>query len=145
MALPGDIAGYGRQLVIRFTLPGYLVKLLFGCCCRQHITMGQVYIIHFSQRLSNRARHYVGFVYGDSLADVKHRFREHVTGQKNGAKIIKAALAAGISLKITRIYHAVDMDIEKRIKRQKNTWKHCPVCRLERAQGKQLKIKFSPL
>ena len=107
--------------------------------------MGQVYIVHFSDRLSNRARHYVGFVYGDQAADVMHRFREHVTGSRNGAKIIKAALAAGISLKVTRVYQAVGIDIEKRIKRQKNTWKHCPVCRRERAAGRQMKIKFASL
>lgn len=104
--------------------------------------MGQVYIIHFSEPLGGHARHYVGWVVGDTWQDVWQRFREHCNGGKTGAKILKAAMRRQIRIRIVRIYQAQDQSMERRIKRQKNTWKHCPVCRAERAQGKQMRIKF---
>lgn len=100
--------------------------------------MGQVYIIHFREPLSGRARHYVGWVAGDRPEDVRRRFFEHCRGE--GARILKVALENQISFRIVRVYPGCSREMERRIKKQKNAWKHCPVCRAERAQGKQLRL-----
>ena len=75
--------------------------------------MGTIYILEFSRPLSH-ARYYVGW----TQQPVSERVARHRNGQ--GAKITRAAVAAGITLKL--IYTRTGTrDDERAIKNRKNT------------------------
>lgn len=102
--------------------------------------MGQVYIIHFSEPLAH-ARHYLGYVQSNHPTASWRRYKQHITGQ--GARITQVANERGIKMSITRVMANQTRKDERRLKNQKNTAHLCPVCRMERAQGRQVKISFS--
>jgi predicted GIY-YIG superfamily endonuclease len=89
--------------------------------------MGLVYLVHFEKPL-HHARHYVG--YTDSL---DARMICHQNG--NGSKLLRAVTGAGISWDVVRVWRDVDRTFERRIKNQKHSWRHCPVCREERRRN----------
>ncbi len=80
-----------------------------------------VYLIHFSRPLSH-ARHYIGF----AETDVEARLERHLAGR--GAKLTRAAVDAGIELKIAVVWPHGDRSFERSLKNQKNTPKLCPFC-----------------
>lgn len=80
---------------------------------------GIIYLLHFSEPYKH-AKHYLGWT-----ADLPARLAEHRAGR--GAKLTRAAVAAGIGLTVVRTW-AGDTFYERRLHRQRrNTWL-CPVC-----------------
>ena len=99
---------------------------------------GWFYILHFVEKL-HHAQHYTGIA-----RDVDERYREHITGR--GAKIVRAAVEAGIKIVIAQrmpMYWPEAPAIERRFKSLKNTPKYCPICvRLKRLRQLQLTLFF---
>ena len=87
--------------------------------------IGTVYILHFDQPF-HHARHYVGF----TNKDIYERFREHAGG--SGAKLMAAVSKAKIGFAVSKTFADKTREFERKIKKQKNSWKHCPKCRLLR-------------
>lgn len=83
-----------------------------------------VYLLHFSRPFWH-ARHYVGFV--DSADGLQRRLEDHARGQ--GARIVAAARAVGITFVLARVWPDGDRGFERRIKRRKMTPRYCPICR----------------
>jgi len=89
---------------------------------------GAIYILHFD-RPYKHARHYVGFTPGDP----QRRLEKHISGE--GSPLIKAALAAGISVQLAEIRYGQTRDDERKIKRGKNTPRICRICKQERKKN----------
>lgn len=83
-----------------------------------------VYILHFSQPLAH-ARHYVGY-----SSAPEARLREHIKTQRQ--PLVRAALQAGITLTLARVFPGADRNFERRLKNRKHTARYCPVCNPER-------------
>jgi len=88
-------------------------------------TVGEVYLFHFHQPLGNlknpraQASHYCGF-----SDDLPARLAAQLNG--DGAKIVAAAVARGISFDI---YHwPACLAVEKLMKRTKRLALYCPTC-----------------
>jgi hypothetical protein len=97
-----------------------------------------VYLIHFSQPYKH-ARHYVGWTQNGHT--LRSRLKSHRAG--NGARLMEVVTKAGIDWEVVRTWKGEegDRNFERKLKRQKHSWRHCPVCREEirskRAAGKQ--------
>jgi len=89
--------------------------------------MGTVYLIHFDQPigdLSNphgQAQHYLGYT-----DDLEKRMAAHRSG--NGSAIMAAVRKAGIGWQVARTWEG-GRDLERKLKRQHNTPRYCPICR----------------
>jgi hypothetical protein len=86
--------------------------------------MGTVYLIHIEPPYRH-AKHYLGFTYADDSP--KKRFDRHVAGR--GSPLIKAALEAGSSVEVVRVWKNVDRTLERTLKLRKNTPTLCPICK----------------
>jgi len=85
--------------------------------------MGQVYLIHFDRPL-HHACHYLGYCEDGML---QARFERHLAGA--GAKLLRAASAAGIGFEVVRVWKDVDRNFERALKNRHETPRLCPVCR----------------
>ncbi len=77
------------------------------------------YLLHFS-RPYRHAKHYLGFT-----TDLLTRLRLHDAGQ--GARLTQVAREAGIDLILARTWNG-DRGYERRLKRQHNSPRLCPIC-----------------
>lgn len=112
---------------------------------RRRITaasIGWVYLWHFSRPLGNlanvraQAQHYCGYADdpdGDT-AGLERRAAEHLAGR--GAKITRAAVAAGIEISLVMAWRA-PLAFEKQIKARKEAPRLCPICC--QARGRAIK------
>lgn len=87
-----------------------------------------VYLIHF-ERPYFHACHYLGFV----KSNLDQRIEQHRAG--NGARLLQVVTQAGIDWRVVRTWPQGNRSLERRLKRQKNAWKHCPICRAKRIAG----------
>ena len=83
--------------------------------------MSNVYLLHFSPRYRH-AGHYAGYTTRD---DVAERVEEHLAGR--GAVLVRAAVAAGCSVTIARVWHDVPRRFELKIKGRGQA-EYCPLC-----------------
>lgn len=87
-----------------------------------------VYLVHLDPPYQH-AKHYLGFTKhraGMTVAEsVASRLDYHQRGQ--GSRLLRAAVAAGCVLKVTRIWDAGSRDDERRLKCQSST-PYCPIC-----------------
>jgi hypothetical protein len=91
-----------------------------------------VYLLHLSQPMPRGlsphgfrlwARHYIGWTgYPVSL-----RLQHHRNG--TGARFCQVAAERGIALELARTWEGAGRDFERRLKRQKNAARLCPICR----------------
>jgi len=84
--------------------------------------MSTVYLIHFDCPYKH-ARHYLGYT-----GDLEARLKAHASG--NGSRLMEVITEAGITWRLARTW-AGGRDIERRLKRQKNSPRLCPICRKE--------------
>jgi hypothetical protein len=90
---------------------------------------GKVYLLHFSQPIGDpknprgQAQHYLGWT-----VDLEHRLDTHAAG--NGSALMAAVSAQGIDWQLARTWLG-DRDLERRLKRQHNAPRLCPVCNPE--------------
>lgn len=88
-----------------------------------------VYLIHFNSPVSkySTSQHYIG-----CSGDVEKRFLQHQMGQ-NSARIIEVAIERGIGFQLVRTWEGTseerDWELERRLKKQKNPWRLCPLCK----------------
>ena len=89
--------------------------------------MSKVYLIHFEQAYKH-ARHYVGWT--DNHLD--RRTWHHAHG--SGARLMQVVTQAGIPWQVVRVWDNADKNFERRLKRNKNSARLCPVCNPEHWQ-----------
>jgi predicted GIY-YIG superfamily endonuclease len=88
---------------------------------------GTIYLIHFDQPIGNRskprgmAQHYIGYA-----LDLASRLAEHANG--DGARIMAAVVAYGISWKVVRMWKGGRKE-ERKLKNRKKARKICPICK----------------
>ena len=81
-----------------------------------------LYLIHLEPRYKH-AGHYLGYTRGHWV----DRVQRHVAG--HGSPLIRAALAAGCKLSVTRVWRHGTRTDERRLKNGGGLSRHCPVCR----------------
>ncbi|MDQ4119847.1 MAG: endonuclease [Acidobacteriota bacterium] len=84
------------------------------------MSKGTVYLLHFEQNFYH-ARHYLGFA-----VSVRKRLWHHRNG--TGAKLLRAVAQASINFECVRRWKKVDRHFERKLKKQKNAPRLCPVC-----------------
>ena len=97
--------------------------------------MGYVYLICFDEKY-HHAKHYVGY----AEEGIEQRLERHKRG--NGSRLLRAVKEAGIDFNIVRVWKDVDRYFERKLKRQKNSKRFCPVCNKKFRRGKS-KNNFS--
>jgi hypothetical protein len=89
-----------------------------------------VYLLHLSQPMPRGqsprgfrlwARHYLG-----SAKNLSERLHHHANG--TGARLLAVARERGIAFECVRTWEG-GRDFERRLKRQKNAPRLCPICR----------------
>lgn len=80
-----------------------------------------VYLIHFERKLKH-AQHYLGFV----ESDLEQRLERHRSGQ--GAKLMKAVIAAGIPWEVVKVWPDGDRNFERSLKNKRKSRCFCPKC-----------------
>lgn len=86
-----------------------------------------VYLLHFDPPYRH-ARHYIGYT-----QQLESRLERHEMGR--GSPLVQAALAAGCTVTVARTWGAEgvedvhDRSFERKLKRQKNAARLCPMCR----------------
>jgi len=81
--------------------------------------MGIVYLCHFSRAL-HHAQHYLGYSDDADRRELRHR-------AGNGARLLQVIKEHGITFEIVRTWDG-DRALERKLKRQKNGRRLCPVC-----------------
>ena len=89
-----------------------------------------VYLIHFEHPYY-RAQHYLGYTNGKG--SLEQRIERHRAG--DGAKLLRAVSQADINFEVVRVWDGESREFERKLKRQKNAWRLCPICRDERMKG----------
>jgi hypothetical protein len=88
--------------------------------------MGQIYLLHFDKPYKY-AKHYLGYVDGDTKDDIYKRIDHHKNG--SGARLMKIIKEAGIGFEIARTWQNVDRNYEIRIKNNGSSTRQCPICK----------------
>ncbi len=83
---------------------------------------GTVYLLHFKGKVSGQMQHYVGFTY---RADT--RFQKHLSGCGQ-AQFTELAAKRGIDCILAKTWDDVLPEFERKLKREKNFKRHCPIC-----------------
>ncbi len=96
-------------------------------------TNEQTYLLHFDRRYK-QAGHYLG-----STTDLQARLKQHAAG--NGARLLQVVAQVGIKWRLVQTWPG-GRDVERRLKRQKNSPRFCPICRRKR---KELHMPPDPL
>jgi hypothetical protein len=94
---------------------------------------GSVYLLHFSRPLAH-ARHYLGYA---ADGDADRRLQQHLRGE--GSPLVRAAIAAGITVSLARVWPNGSRTLERQLKSWHRGGRHCPLCRRPRA-GQQLRL-----
>jgi hypothetical protein len=85
-----------------------------------------VYLLHFERPYAH-AQHYLG----TTTRRLGVRLVEHIGGRANGSKLVAAVVAAGIPIRVARLWPGGD-GLESRLKRRKKGPSLCPICRAPR-------------
>lgn len=105
---PVGIRNYGRRAHAR----------VFNLTC---------YLLHFYPPLKH-AKHYIGFTTQEYDFKKLRRIVEHKRGTQKGSKLIRAALAAGCTIKLAQVWPGADRNFERWLKKKKNAASFCPCC-----------------
>jgi len=90
---------------------------------------GIVYLLHLEKKLSERAQHYIGWT-----TNLEERIERHRRG--NGSAMMAAVKKAGIDFVVAAVWPEKTKAFERKLKRRKNAWQLCPICRAERQNQK---------
>lgn len=107
--------------------------------------MGSVYLIHFTTPYCH-ARHYLGYT---SKTSPDERLNEHLNARFKGNALVYRAYAEGHDPRLAHVWVGVERDMERKLKRQKNISRFCPLCKLERetkkikSKEKEMTVKFN--
>lgn len=95
-----------------------------------------IYLIHFDTPYPrddrSPVRHYLGWSSSGphSRGMIRRRLDAHARG--TGSRLMRAVSLAGIGWRVVRIWPHGDRTQERRLKRQRNLSRFCPVCKGER-------------
>jgi predicted GIY-YIG superfamily endonuclease len=93
------------------------------------------YLLHFGNPVKG-AQHYLGW-----SVDIQRRMRVHLAGR--GARLVKQALRAGVTVELVRIWALADRQQERLLKRR-TPKSYCPRCtRSSTMNAKALSAKRS--
>lgn len=90
---------------------------------------GTVYLICLSRPFKH-ARHYIGW----TAQPVEDRLEVHRSGQ--GSRMLRAAVQAGIKLRVVRTWEGVDRHFERELKNRHDSAGLCPRCRARRLKAR---------
>lgn len=92
------------------------------------------YLLHFDRTIHG-AQHYLGY-----SVHITRRLREHLSGA--GARLVRQALRAGITVELVRVWTTSDRTHERALKRVRAPKGYCPKChkRLLMPPGDELLI-----
>jgi hypothetical protein len=82
-----------------------------------------VYILHFDKPF-HHSRHYVGWA---KEPTAETRINHHHNGT-SGVRYIEAALAAGVTFRVARIWPDASRNFERQLKNTHSTADYCPIC-----------------
>lgn len=82
-----------------------------------------IYLLHFSSKLAH-SQHYLGFCVDNDPSD---RLTTHLQRTK-GAKIVKAAIQAGLGVEVALIIPDADRTFERKLKNRGGAGRWCPIC-----------------
>lgn len=91
--------------------------------------IGTTYLIHFVPAFRH-ARHYTGW-----SQYVMYRLRLHRKGQ-SGVPLIRAAVQAGVKLRLARTWPDTTRTFERELKDRHNAARYCPIC-IKQAEAKK--------
>lgn len=82
-----------------------------------------VYLLHFEKPISDRhtCQHYIGF-----CRSIDQRLSSHRAGR--GARLTAVAVERGIGIKLAAYWFG-GREMERRLKRQHNARRYCPICK----------------
>ena len=84
--------------------------------------MTGLYLLHFEPRYQH-AGHYLGFA-----LDVERRVGEHLRCLESSSPLVRAAIAAGSTVTLARVWPGGTRTLERRLKRRHSHVRLCPVC-----------------
>lgn len=87
--------------------------------------LGTIYLLHFDPPYKH-ARHYYGWAIGNHW---RRRVTLHRKG-KSRAKLVEAAVGAGCTITVARIWKDKTRSDERKLHRAGNAIRQCPICRL---------------
>lgn len=90
-----------------------------------------VYLIHFAEPFRH-ARHYMGWC---PEGEAERRLREHRCGY--GARLTRHVAAAGIGMKLAKVWPGASRDTERQFKTYHNGPRYCPICKDERRKARE--------
>jgi predicted GIY-YIG superfamily endonuclease len=88
--------------------------------------MALCYLIHLHKPYKH-ARHYLGYT-----RNLPTRIKLHTAGA--GARLMEVVTNAGIQWEVVRTWHG-GRDMERKLKRRKNSPALCPLCKVRRKNG----------
>ena len=84
--------------------------------------VGTTYLLHFDSPIGH-SRHYLGWT-----VDLAARIELHRSGYRDKCVLTHEASLRGIGFVLARTWPAVRIEQEKRLKRQRNGPRFCPIC-----------------
>lgn len=81
---------------------------------------GTVYLVHFHQKYRH-CGHYLGWSSNVDEREVRHK-------KGNGARLLQVLNENGIGYHVVRTWANATRELERKLKRQKNSWRLCPIC-----------------
>lgn len=95
---------------------------------RQRARVVTVYLLHIYPPFKH-AKHYIGFTTQEVTEEkILRRVTEHKRGRKSSSPMLRAALAAGCTLKLAKVWPTADRNFERKLKNRKNSAAFCPCC-----------------
>ena len=85
------------------------------------------YLLHFEGDVHG-AQHYLGW-----SVHIARRIRQHLSGK--GARLVRKALRAGISVELVRVWQTDDNKYERLLKKRGHPKRYCPRCGLKPEQA----------
>src|SRR6266567_1678797 len=79
------------------------------------------YLLHFDGKIHG-AQHYLGY-----SVHITRRLRQHLNGA--GARLVRQALRAGITVELVRVWTTEDRKQERALKKTRTPKSYCPKCR----------------
>ena len=86
-------------------------------------SVGNVYLLHYEKPIRGK-KHYLGF----TMKKVAMRLQEHNSGWY-GSQMTNLAVQNGSECVLARTWEGVSVQFEKKLKREKNLKRHCPICK----------------
>lgn len=82
-----------------------------------------LYLLHLEPAYKH-AGHYLGVA-----GNIRERVTQHLAAGSRSSPLIRAAIAAGSSVELARVWADQGRTEERRLKRQGGLSRHCPTCR----------------